>query len=76
MRDKEANELLASISAKLSEHFDHVQVMVTWNEERETRWGFWGAGNWYARQGLAAYFMEQDKAQEVASQLSSVLEAE
>ncbi len=76
MRDKEAIDRIKVASATLSEHFDHVQIMVTWDESNVTKHGFWGGGNWYARLGLAKYFLDHDNAQEMAMELSGVMEAE
>lgn len=57
----------------LGEHFDHVQILATWNEEGTTQRHFTGSGNWYARQGMAHDFISWDKAQTAADEISKVL---
>lgn len=55
---------------ELGEHFDAVQVLVSWNEESICRNLYSGGGNWWARQGMAHDFINRDVAQENAHQLS------
>lgn len=57
----------------LGEHFDHVQIMVSWCEQGACYSDYYGAGNWYARQGLAHEFIQKDIAQENARQLAGVM---
>jgi hypothetical protein len=57
----------------LGEHFDHVQIMVSWNEQASCYRIFEGSGNWYARQGMAHEFIKKDDAQ-VAAQAFDTLE--
>jgi hypothetical protein len=59
----------------LREHFDAVQILVSWRDadSRGTKNCYRGLGNWYARQGMAHEFIEQDKAQEHAHQISEKL---
>lgn len=59
--------------AELSEHFEHVQVMATWQEDLKTLQLKRGLGNWYARQGLAQEFINEDRAQENAAAVSRYL---
>ena len=54
----------------LSEHFDAVQILAEVTEDGATASCCRGCGSWYARQGLAHEFIERDKAQEHAFQLS------
>lgn len=56
--------------ARIAEHVDAVQIMVSWNEEAMTQCLKRGAGNWHARQGMAHEFIERDKAQEHANELA------
>ena len=57
----------------LGEHFDHVQVLVSWNEQGTTQRLFEGGGNWYARQGMAHEFIKCDDAQTNAFELNKIL---
>ena len=57
----------------LSEHFDAVQILVEITDAGLTTGMFRGYGSWYARQGMAHEFIERDKAQEHAFQLSNKL---
>lgn len=63
MTKAEAQEIVAQQSSHLMEYFEHIQIMVTWEENGETRAYYYGKGNWYARMGLAHEFIEKDKAQ-------------
>lgn len=60
----------------LLEHFDAVQIMVTWQENGLTKNICRGSGNWYARQGMAHEFINADIAQENARQLAEELNDE
>ncbi len=47
----------------LSEHFDSVQILATRLEpDGRTVATILGSGNWYARTGLARFFLDQDQA--------------
>lgn len=76
MNGEEAHALVDRVVEQLSEHFDAVQIMVSWNEQSQTRAVKAGSGNWYARQGMAHEFINADIAQEQAWQLGAVLEPE
>lgn len=58
---------------ELGEHFDHVQILTTWNQEARTFNVYRGTGNWYARQGMAHSFINQYIAQDSAMELAKVL---
>lgn len=58
----------------LGEHFDAVQVLVSYNEDGLTRCRHLGGGNWYARQGMAHDFIKCDDAQEVARQIAGAIQ--
>ncbi len=63
MTNEEAQAIIDDALVKLGEHFDCVQVLVTWpTEERATAALFRGVGNWYARTGMAREFIERDEA--------------
>lgn len=66
MTDSEGRKILESAVSKLGEHFDHVQILVTWQEGEITHRLQRGYGNWYARQGLAHEFINEDVARENA----------
>lgn len=75
MTSKEAEKHLDSIVARLAEHFDAVQILVSWGAEGGDTCGLSrGGGNWYARQGLAHEFIEQARARGNAHELSAVLD--
>ena len=73
MTDQETENLLTGIASQLGEHFDVVQIMVSWNDQGLTYARKTGCGNWYARQGLAHEFINSDTAQEHARQLLEIL---
>ena len=73
MTPEECTEILAIAARKLGEHFDAVQIMVSYNDEGTTRASFNGCGNWYARQGMAHSFINTDIAQENALEIASRL---
>jgi hypothetical protein len=73
MSNAEANQMLLEVSSKLGEHFDSVQILASWNEEAITACSFVGCGNWYARQGMAKEFLEQDQAQLIGREVSRAL---
>lgn len=73
MSNKDAENLISQVAAQLGEHFDAVQIMVTRNVEAVTSACYRGCGNWYARQGMAHEFIQQDKAQIEAIELAQVM---
>lgn len=73
MKKEDAVKLLDETAARLGEHFGSVQIMVSWNEEGLTKSLKRGCGDWYARQGLAHEFINQDVAQEAALQIAEQL---
>jgi hypothetical protein len=66
MTREESEEILERVAAQLSEHFDAVQILASWNEEGMSKYASRGGGNWYARQGMAHEFITQDQAQVTA----------
>jgi hypothetical protein len=64
---------LRRITAELGEHFDAVQILVSWNEEGNSELLTFGCGNWYARQGMAHDFITRDQAQTQAAELAEQL---
>ena len=73
MTAEEKQRFLDRAIEQLGEHFDHVQIMVTWNEAGSSHRDYSGCGNWYARQGMAHEFINMDLAQENARAISERL---
>lgn len=64
MTSEERTKIVERHVAELSEIYDAVQILGTWlNENGETCGQKRGSGNWYARQGMAREFLEQDSAE-------------
>jgi hypothetical protein len=70
MTHEEAYKLLDDTLLKLGEHFDAVQIAATWSEQSQSMACHRGAGNWYARQGMAHEFIQMDRAQEIGMQVA------
>ena len=65
--------------AKLREHFETVQILVSFVEDdggSGTVDMFCGSGNWYARQGMAREFITRDQAMVSAVEISDALKGE
>lgn len=76
MTNDEIRYYLDKIASSAGEHFDSVQVLVSWNEDGKTRDYFTGTGNFYARLGMAREFIQRDVAQESARQIGEALKVE
>lgn len=63
MTDREIEEYVEKKAVELGDHFDSVQIMVSWNEEGVSRCLKRGNGNWYARQGMSHEFITESQAQ-------------
>lgn len=76
MNRDEAEKYLSKVLTELVEHFEGVQILATRMapEGAGTERFFMGAGNWYARQGLAHAFIKNDEAQTLASEIGDKLE--
>lgn len=57
----------------LMEHFEAVQVLVSISTPNGTEFVKLGAGNWFARQGMAHDFIDCDRAQTEARELSRAI---
>lgn len=71
--------MLDEMVAKLREHFDAVEIMVSWQRDEgdgRTLGLKRGGGSWYARQGMAHEFIETDRAQEHAAALARQIRPE
>ena len=70
MTNEQLNELVEKHAGILKEFFDSVQVLTTWVDENGcTRGKKFGMGDWYARQGIAREFVEQNQAELQASEI-------
>ncbi len=69
MKPSQLREICDKAAESLGEHFDAVQIMATWTEGGVTRALKIGRGSWYARQGMAHEFINEDIAQENAAQI-------
>lgn len=74
MTTDEIRALLDKHNNILSEHFDCVQIMVSWlNPNNETESMTRGSGNWYARQGLAREFINKSQADNIGESVAEHL---
>ncbi len=73
MTIQEAEKILEAAVVQISEHFDAVQILASWNEQSMSLIAKRGAGNWYARQGMAHEFINSDIAQDTAYQIAERL---
>ena len=71
MTDDDRYVLVNAMARQLGEHFDSVQVLVSWNEEGLTKDVYAGGGNWYARVGMARDFLTRDTGETHADRMSS-----
>jgi hypothetical protein len=76
LTDDEKMALIGKHVSALAEHFANVQIMVSWNEDGNTRCARQGAGDWYARQGMAHEFISMDRARDQADQIRGLLEGQ
>ena len=73
MDQMEARKLLKCALAQLSEHFDGVQILASWQSREGTHFGAEGAGNWYLRQGMARMWVERDQAETNADRMREAI---
>lgn len=66
-------ELVQDFASRLGEHFDSVQILVSWVENGVSKHIPRGVGDWYARQGMAHSFINTDIAQDTAFQIAEKL---
>lgn len=52
-------QILDACVARLSEHYDAVEILVTRHDNGKTKATSKGSGNWYARYGMAAEYVER-----------------
>lgn len=74
VKDKALDDAVNS----LREHFPHVQILATWEDDdtHNTYDMFRGKGNWYARMGMAREFLVRDKSHTAAKEMSEVIHPE
>lgn len=73
MTNEEKTTEADKAAALLAELFDHVQILVSWNNGDSTFDYAVGQGNWFARQGLAHAFVNRDVAQVNAREIGEAL---
>lgn len=73
MTPQEKEKLVDDHVAKLMEHFDAVQILVSGVMYNGTESVFRGGGNWFARQGMAQEFITRDHAETNAHKIKQVL---
>lgn len=73
MTHAEAEKILEDAVAKLTEHFDAVQILATWMDGGSTYFIPRGGGNFYARQHIAQEFVEREKSSDIADQIAKRL---
>lgn len=74
MTNAEAEALVTKTALALSEHFGSVQILVSWMDGGLTKAYKQGAGDWYARQGLAHEFINEDIAKDNARLLAEIID--
>ena len=73
MDKQQATDMIERLAASIGEHFDAVQIMVSWVDEGSTCAVSKGTGNFYARLGLAHEFILLDAAKEQAIEIAERL---
>lgn len=67
---EQEKEMLDKMMVILEEHFDCIQILVSkLRPDGGTESHFRGSGNWYARQGMAYEFIDEQKSREMAQQI-------
>lgn len=61
--------------ARLGEHVEAAQVLVSWRDGESTHSCYIGCG-WFARTGMAADFLDSDTARTSANELRKVIQRE
>lgn len=73
---EEARNILDAHVSQLKEHFDAVQLMVSWETDdgnATTSCVKRGGGNWWARQGMAHDFINTDTADTLGTTIAEKL---
>lgn len=70
-----AIKILDEALDKIGEHFDAVQIHVSWMDDGDcTRCVHRGSGNWYARESMSREFIEQNAREESADFIAQKLD--
>lgn len=69
MTTNEAVKILETAVARISEHFDAVQIVATWQRDGGTSCIKRGAGNYYARKAMCEEFAKEDDARTLAREM-------
>lgn len=77
MTADDAEEMMEEAAAKLGEHFSSVQILASLPVDGGGTSGFKvGVGDWFARQGLAHAFIQEDVASDNARHIARQLNTE
>ncbi len=69
MTSEEVTNLIDSKVNQLAEHFDAVQILVSWpSDSGGTMSCYRGSGNYYARTGMARDFINRDQAETLVTE--------
>jgi len=72
--EQESLKIVGEHISSLMEHFESVQVLCSrHNPSIGTENVYLGAGNWFARQGMAHDFINQDKSRTEASEIAKAM---
>lgn len=73
MNAEELGKIVEDAAAKLGEHFEVVQILVSNSDGEGTRCIKRGVGNFYARLGMSREFVEQDSGEVLGSKIADAL---
>lgn len=73
MNEDEAIAHLSKVCLAQKEHFDAIQMFVTWQHNGETYGVCVGDGNWHARVGMSHDFLDRVKARIISEKLAEKL---
>lgn len=76
MSRDEAVKLLEETVARIGEHFEAAQILVTWSEEGDCHFVGRGNGNAYARVAMARELIKQWDAQTSATEIARALDVD
>lgn len=76
LKPEDEGRIVEQCAQRLGEYFDCVQIMCSRSDSTGTFVLKRGVGNWYARQGMAHEFINQDVAQENAEAIAEKLKTE
>ena len=71
---EQARKMIEEAAVRLAEHFEAVEIHVSWMDQGTTKCQHSGVGNWYARIQMAREFVEADHAEEQAVAIARNLE--